>query len=61
LNINQLREKAKEFIENPLMMSLYLKKNDRSPLFREVMVTKYHVISCRTTGYVLWCLYGGSE
>lgn len=46
MNINQLREKAKEFIENPYNdVTLPEKEAIEVPFFGEVMVTKYHVVS----------------
>jgi biopolymer transport protein ExbD len=45
-NINELRAKAKEFIENPYNAEdLPEKVKTEVPYFGEVMVTKYHVIS----------------
>jgi biopolymer transport protein ExbD len=45
-NINELRAKAKEFIENPYNTEdLPEKVKTEVPYFGEVMVTKYHVIS----------------
>jgi biopolymer transport protein ExbD len=46
MNIRDLREAAKEFIENPYDdPSLPVKEPIEVPYFGEVMVTKYHVIS----------------
>jgi biopolymer transport protein ExbD len=45
-NINELRAKAKEFIENPYNAEdLPEKVKTEVPYFGEVMITKYHVIS----------------